>query len=100
MKSQNHQFHGIGHVLDRTRRRDGVRALYRGFGVMSAHVFVYRGLYFGLFETVVSALQEKNTYITVSGAAVVFGVGLGERFTVSGISIDVRVRCSLTVTSR
>ena len=45
------QFSGIIDVYVKTIRADGVRGLYRGFGISCACIFIYRGLYFGLFDS-------------------------------------------------
>ena len=45
------QFSGIVDVYVKTIRADGVRGLYRGFGISCACIFIYRGLYFGLFDS-------------------------------------------------
>jgi len=46
------QFSGIVDVYVKTVRSDGVRGLYRGFGISCACIFIYRGLYFGLFDSI------------------------------------------------
>ena len=45
------QFSGIIDVYVKTVRADGVGGLYRGFGISCACIFIYRGLYFGLFDS-------------------------------------------------
>ena len=45
------QFSGILDVYVKTIKKDGWRGLYRGFGISCACIFVYRGLYFGLFDS-------------------------------------------------
>ena len=45
------QFSGIVDVYVKTVKADGVRGLYRGFGISCACIFIYRGLYFGLFDS-------------------------------------------------
>ena len=45
------QFTGIVDVFVKTVKADGVRGLYRGFGISCACIFIYRGLYFGLFDS-------------------------------------------------
>ena len=45
------QFSGIVDVYVKTVRADGVRGLYRGFGISCSCIFIYRGLYFGLFDS-------------------------------------------------
>ena len=46
------QFSGIIDVYVKTVRSDGVRGLYRGFCISCACIFIYRGLYFGLFDSI------------------------------------------------
>ena len=46
------QFSGIIDVYVKTIRADGVRGLYRGFGISCSCIFIYRGLYFGLFDSI------------------------------------------------
>ena len=50
---------------------DGVRGVYRGLLVASAGVFVYRGLYFGLYDGFKSFVPRDNVT-----AAFVFGYGV------------------------
>eukprot|EP00088_Acartia_fossae_P000071 TRINITY_DN10023_c0_g1_i1.p1 TRINITY_DN10023_c0_g1~~TRINITY_DN10023_c0_g1_i1.p1 ORF type:complete len:307 (-),score=74.54 TRINITY_DN10023_c0_g1_i1:730-1650(-) len=45
------QFNGILDVYTQTIRSDGIRGLYRGFAVSCTCIFIYRGLYFGLFDS-------------------------------------------------
>ena len=45
------QFRGIVDVYVKTVRADGVRGLYRGFVISCLCIFIYRGLYFGLYDT-------------------------------------------------
>ena len=45
------QFNGIVDCYVKTYRADGVRGLYRGFFVSCTCIFIYRGLYFGLFDS-------------------------------------------------
>ena len=45
------QFNGIIDVYVKTIRTDGVRGLYRGFVISCLCIFIYRGLYFGLYDT-------------------------------------------------
>ena len=45
------QFSGIVDVYVKTIKADGVRGLYRGFGISCCCIFIYRGLYFGLFDS-------------------------------------------------
>jgi solute carrier family 25 (adenine nucleotide translocator) protein 4/5/6/31 len=45
------QFSGIMDVYVKTIRKDGWVGLYRGFGISCCCIFIYRGLYFGLFDS-------------------------------------------------
>jgi len=45
------QFSGIMDVYLKTIRADGIRGLYRGFCVSCTCIFIYRGLYFGLYDS-------------------------------------------------
>jgi len=45
------QFNGIIDCYLKTLKADGVRGLYRGFVISCSCIFVYRGLYFGLYDS-------------------------------------------------
>jgi len=45
------QFTGIGDCLFTTYRSDGIRGLYRGAGMAVYGIFIYRGLYFGFYDS-------------------------------------------------
>lgn len=45
------QFNGIIDVYVKTIKADGIRGLYRGFVISCLCIFIYRGLYFGLYDT-------------------------------------------------
>ena len=45
------QFNGLSDCLLKLYRADGVRGLYRGFGISVAGIIPYRAAYFGLFDT-------------------------------------------------
>ncbi|KAF5828823.1 mitochondrial carrier domain-containing protein [Dunaliella salina] len=46
------QFAGLWSVYKKTYATDGIAGLYRGFNVSVAGIIIYRGLYFGLYDTV------------------------------------------------
>ena len=54
------QFNGIIDVYVKTLQSDGVRGLYRGFVISCATIFVYRGLYFGLYDSLKPMLLQEN----------------------------------------
>lgn len=52
-------FNGLGDCLVKTARGPkGILGLYNGFGVSVAGIIPYRGVYFGMYDT----LREKNPY--------------------------------------
>jgi solute carrier family 25 (adenine nucleotide translocator) protein 4/5/6/31 len=55
----NRQFNGIIDCYVKTFRSDGIRGLYRGFVVSCTCIFIYRGLYFGLFDSLQPILLGK-----------------------------------------
>jgi len=57
------QFNGIIDVYAKTMRTDGIRGLYRGFCVSCTCIFIYRGLYFGLYDSLKPiVLTESSTF--------------------------------------
>eukprot|EP01088_Endostelium_zonatum_P000832 TRINITY_DN11088_c0_g1_i1.p1 TRINITY_DN11088_c0_g1~~TRINITY_DN11088_c0_g1_i1.p1 ORF type:complete len:325 (-),score=69.71 TRINITY_DN11088_c0_g1_i1:69-1043(-) len=58
-KGANRQFNGLLHCLTSIYRSDGLIGLYRGFLVSIQGIVVYRGAFFGLFDTL-KAYVPKN----------------------------------------
>ncbi|KAK7325039.1 hypothetical protein VNO77_29075 [Canavalia gladiata] len=50
-KGGERQFNGLVDVYRKTLNSDGVAGLYRGFNVSCVGIIVYRGLYFGLYDS-------------------------------------------------
>lgn len=46
------QFNGLVDVYKKTLATDGVAGLYRGFGPSVVGIIVYRGLYFGMYDSI------------------------------------------------
>ncbi|KAH0895897.1 hypothetical protein HID58_045465, partial [Brassica napus] len=46
------QFRGMVDVYRKTLSSDGVRGLYRGFGVSIVGITLYRAMYFGMYDTI------------------------------------------------
>jgi len=53
------QFNGLVDVYRKTLASDGIAGLYRGFVVSCVGIIVYRGLYFGIFDTVIPSLPSN-----------------------------------------
>ncbi|XP_040564183.1 uncharacterized protein [Lepeophtheirus salmonis] len=73
------QFNGIIDVYVKTLKSDGIVGLYRGFFVSCTCVFIYRGLYFGLYDSLKPILLDENHKMLVSfllGWAVTITSGL------------------------
>jgi len=50
-KKSERQFAGLGDCLTKIAKSDGPIGLYRGFGVSVLGIVVYRGVYFGTYDT-------------------------------------------------
>jgi len=59
-KGGERQFTGIVDVYRKTLASDGIAGLYRGFVISFVGIFVYRGMYFGLYDTVMPILGEST----------------------------------------
>lgn len=46
------QFKGMIDVYQKTLSSDGIKGLYRGFGVSILGITLYRGMYFGMYDTI------------------------------------------------
>jgi len=60
------QFNGIIDVYRKTFASDGIAGLYRGFLVSCIGIVVYRGFYFGLYDTLRPLLLGENAGVTSS----------------------------------
>ncbi|KAI8069637.1 ADP,ATP carrier protein [Gongronella butleri] len=59
------QFSGLVDVYRQTLASDGIAGLYRGFSVSLAGIVVYRGLYFGLYDSLKPLMPEqyRNSFL-------------------------------------
>eukprot|EP00286_Rhodomonas_abbreviata_P003154 CAMPEP_0181347672 /NCGR_PEP_ID=MMETSP1101-20121128/34002_1 /TAXON_ID=46948 /ORGANISM="Rhodomonas abbreviata, Strain Caron Lab Isolate" /LENGTH=344 /DNA_ID=CAMNT_0023459899 /DNA_START=25 /DNA_END=1059 /DNA_ORIENTATION=- len=71
------EFNGLIDVYRKTLASDGVAGLYRGFVISAVGIFVYRGLYFGLYDTVMPMFEKAQAKdeAEASKAAKRFAVG-------------------------
>ncbi|KAG6476045.1 ADP,ATP carrier protein-like [Zingiber officinale] len=80
-KGGERQFTGLIDVYRKTIQSDGVAGLYRGFCVSIAGIIVYRGLYFGLYDSLkpvllVGSLQDNFLASFFLGWGVTVGASL------------------------
>jgi len=72
------QYSGLFDVYKQTLKSDGIAGLYRGFVISAVGIFVYRGFYFGLYDTVRPMMPEGAGALTsfALGYAVTVSAGL------------------------
>merc|ERR1712080_499413 len=80
MGTGTRQFNGLIDVYVKTLKSDGIQGLYRGFTISAVGIFIYRGMYFGLFDTLKPILiGGKDSSVAASfllGWAVTVTAGL------------------------
>jgi len=59
-KSGTRQYNGMIDVYVKTIKSDGIQGLYRGFVISCVGIFIYRGMYFGLYDTVKPIVLGDN----------------------------------------
>jgi len=67
-KGGSRQYNGMVDVYKQTIAADGIAGLYRGFVISCAGIFVYRGLYFGLYDSLRPILLTDNSSFLLSFA--------------------------------
>merc|ERR1711875_23653 len=78
-KGGERQFNGLVDVYVKTLKSDGIQGLYRGFTISAVGIFIYRGMYFGLYDTLKPLLLGKDAGVGISfllGWAVTVTAGL------------------------
>jgi len=65
-KGGERQFNGLIDVYTKTLKSDGIQGLYRGFAISAVGIFIYRGMYFGLFDTLKPVLLGDNPNVSLS----------------------------------
>jgi solute carrier family 25 (adenine nucleotide translocator) protein 4/5/6/31 len=78
-KGGERQFNGLVDVYRKTLASDGIAGLYRGFVISCVGIFIYRGLYFGLYDTLKPILIGDGGSALMSfflGWAITIGSGL------------------------
>ncbi|THU58079.1 hypothetical protein C4D60_Mb03t10410 [Musa balbisiana] len=59
-KGGERQFNGLIDVYRKTMQSDGIAGLYRGFNISCVGIIVYRGLYFGMYDSLKPVLLTGN----------------------------------------
>merc|ERR1711936_307912 len=73
------KFNGLIDVYRKTLKSDGIQGLYRGFVISCVGIFIYRGMYFGLYDSLKPILLGDNASVFLSfilGWAVTVTAGL------------------------
>jgi len=75
------QFNGLVDVYKKTIASDGIQGLYRGFNISCVGIIVYRGLYFGMYDSlkpVVLTGNMKDSFLGsfLLGWCITIGAGL------------------------
>merc|ERR1712217_501076 len=77
-KDGKRQYNGLIDVYKKTLASDGIGGLYRGFVISCVGIFIYRGLYFGLYDSLKPLLGDNPSvaFKFVLGYAVTVGAGI------------------------
>ena len=78
-KGGERQFNGLVDVYVKTLKSDGIQGLYRGFTISAVGIFIYRGMYFGLYDTLKPLILGADAVVGISfllGWAVTVTAGL------------------------
>jgi len=77
-KGGEREFKGLVDVYSKTLKSDGIAGLYRGFVISCVGIVVYRGFYFGLFDTLKPMFNEDLGFAQsfLLGYAVTVSAGL------------------------
>jgi len=93
-KGGERQFSGLVDVYKKTMASDGVAGLYRGFCISCVGIIVYRGFYFGLYDTLKPMLLGEDASL---GASFALGYGVTVSAGILSYPIDtIRRRMMMT----
>jgi len=65
-KGGERQFNGLIDVYTKTLKTDGIQGLYRGFVISCVGIVVYRGCYFGFYDTLKPIVLGENAGLFAS----------------------------------
>lgn len=89
------QYNGLVDVYRKTLASDGIQGLYRGFVISCVGIIVYRGFYFGLYDTLKPIVLGEN-----AGVALSFALGYTVTITAGLISYPIdTIRRRMMMTS-
>ena len=66
VKGKERQFNGLIDVYRKTLKSDGIQGLYRGFTISCVGIFIYRGMYFGLYDSLKPILLGEDASVLLS----------------------------------
>ncbi|KAL8031518.1 hypothetical protein ABFX02_13G030900 [Erythranthe guttata] len=80
-KGGERQFNGLIDVYRKTIKSDGIAGLYRGFNISVVGIIVYRGLYFGMYDSLkpvvlIGTLEDSFLASFMLGWGITIGAGL------------------------
>lgn len=64
-KGGGRQFNGLVDVYRKTLKSDGIAGLYRGFNISCVGIIVYRGLYFGMYDSLKPVLLTGSLQVNL-----------------------------------
>merc|ERR1712167_138694 len=74
-KDGKRQYNGLDDVYKKTIASDGIAGLYRGFAISCVGIFIYRGLYFGIYDTAKPIfIGENGSFLLGWAVTVVSGL--------------------------
>merc|ERR1712019_331123 len=65
-KDGKRQFNGLIDVYRKTIASDGITGLYRGFAISCVGIFIYRGMYFGMYDSLKPILLGEDAGLLMS----------------------------------
>jgi solute carrier family 25 (adenine nucleotide translocator) protein 4/5/6/31 len=67
-KGGERQYNGLLDLYKKTLASDGIAGLYRGYVISCVGIFIYRGMYFGLYDTLKPILIKPDASFWISFA--------------------------------
>jgi solute carrier family 25 (adenine nucleotide translocator) protein 4/5/6/31 len=94
-KGGEREYKGLVDVYTKTLKSDGIQGLYRGFVISCVGIIVYRGCYFGFYDTLKPMVLGEDAGFILS-----FGLGYGVTVTAGLISYPIdTIRRRMMMTS-